>query len=126
MSGAGLHAIFDVVAWLAAGAAGWWMQRVQRAQLHAHAFPSQSFEWPYLAAHRRASVLTQSHFDRGFAPFILLGLLVGVGGLMLIVAAIAVLGPKDPPEPAANSEIHPVWAKSVNQNANKPLIFGVF
>jgi len=94
MSGAGLHAIFDVVAWLAAGAAGWWMQRVQRAQLHAHAFPSQSFEWPYLAALVFGAGIgaylfgTQSHFDSGFAPFILLGLLVGVGGIMLIVAAI--------------------------------------
>jgi phosphatidylglycerol---prolipoprotein diacylglyceryl transferase len=50
MSGAGLHAIFDVAAWLTAGAAGWWLQRVQRAQLHAQPFPSQSFELSYLAA----------------------------------------------------------------------------
>jgi prolipoprotein diacylglyceryltransferase len=50
MSGAGLHAIFDVAAWLAAGAAGWWLQRVQRAQRHTQPFPSQSFELSYLAA----------------------------------------------------------------------------
>ena len=50
MSGAGLHAIFDIAAWLAAAAAGWWLQRVQRTQLHARPFPSQSFELPYLAA----------------------------------------------------------------------------
>ncbi len=36
--------------------------------------------------------ITQPHFDSGFAPFILLGLLVGAGGVMLIVAAIR--GPK--------------------------------
>ena len=50
MSGAGLHAIFDVAAWLAAGLSGWWLQRFRRAQLHAQPFPSQSFQWPYLAA----------------------------------------------------------------------------
>jgi phosphatidylglycerol:prolipoprotein diacylglycerol transferase len=50
MSGASLHAIFDVAAWLAAAAAGWWLQRFQRAQLHAQPFPSQSFELSYLAA----------------------------------------------------------------------------
>ena len=32
--------------------------------------------------------LTQPHFDGGFMPFILVGLLVGVGGVMLIRAAI--------------------------------------
>ena len=36
--------------------------------------------------------ITQPQFDSGFAPFILLGLLVGAGGVMLIVAAIH--GPK--------------------------------
>jgi phosphatidylglycerol---prolipoprotein diacylglyceryl transferase len=50
MSGASLHAILDIAAWLAAGAAGWWLQRFQRAQLHAPPFPSQSFELPYVAA----------------------------------------------------------------------------
>ena len=50
MSGAGLHAIFDIAAWLAAAAAGWWLQRVQRSQFQPPSFPSQSFEWPYLAA----------------------------------------------------------------------------
>jgi phosphatidylglycerol:prolipoprotein diacylglycerol transferase len=50
MSGASLHAIFDVAAWLAAGAAGWWLQRFQRAQLDTQPFPSQSFELSYLAA----------------------------------------------------------------------------
>jgi prolipoprotein diacylglyceryltransferase len=50
MSGASLHAIFDVAAWLAAAAAGWWLQRVQRRQLHTPPFASQSFELPYLAA----------------------------------------------------------------------------
>jgi prolipoprotein diacylglyceryltransferase len=45
MSGAVLHAIFDVAAWLAAGAAIWWLARVRRIP-----FPSQSFELPYIAA----------------------------------------------------------------------------
>jgi phosphatidylglycerol---prolipoprotein diacylglyceryl transferase len=45
MSGAGLHTIFDVAAWLVAGLAIWWLSR--RRQLH---FPAQSFELPYLAA----------------------------------------------------------------------------
>ena len=45
MSGAGLHAIFDIAAWLAAGSALWWLSRRRNLQ-----FPSQSFELPYLAA----------------------------------------------------------------------------
>jgi phosphatidylglycerol:prolipoprotein diacylglycerol transferase len=45
MSGAVLHAIFDVAAWLAAGAAIWWLSRRRGLK-----FPSQSFELPYLAA----------------------------------------------------------------------------
>jgi phosphatidylglycerol---prolipoprotein diacylglyceryl transferase len=45
MSGAGLHAIFDIAAWLAAGAALWWLSRRRGLQ-----FPSQSFALPYLAA----------------------------------------------------------------------------
>jgi prolipoprotein diacylglyceryltransferase len=45
MSGAALHAIFDVLAWLAAGAAVWALSRVR----HLH-FPAQSFEPAYLAA----------------------------------------------------------------------------
>ncbi|CCE09412.1 conserved membrane hypothetical protein [Bradyrhizobium sp. STM 3843] len=45
MDGAALHATFDVVAWLAAGAAGWWLSRVQRLS-----FPQQSTAWPYVAA----------------------------------------------------------------------------
>jgi phosphatidylglycerol:prolipoprotein diacylglycerol transferase len=45
MSGAGLHAILDIAAWLAAGAAIWWLARVRRIQ-----FPSQSFQLPYIAA----------------------------------------------------------------------------
>ena len=45
MNGATLHAIFDVAAWCAAGAAAWWLSRVRRLQ-----FPSQSFELPYIAA----------------------------------------------------------------------------
>jgi len=45
MSGAGLHAVFDIAAWLAAGAALWWLSSRRRLQ-----FPSQSFELPYLAA----------------------------------------------------------------------------
>jgi hypothetical protein len=32
--------------------------------------------------------LTQSQYDSGFTPFILFGLLVGFGGIMLIRAAI--------------------------------------
>jgi hypothetical protein len=32
--------------------------------------------------------LTQSHYDSGFTPFILFGLLVGFGGIMLIRTAI--------------------------------------
>ncbi|MBR0796612.1 prolipoprotein diacylglyceryl transferase [Bradyrhizobium jicamae] len=45
MSGAGLHAIFDVAAWGAACAAIWWLSRVRGLQ-----FPRQSFELPYVAA----------------------------------------------------------------------------
>src|SRR5262249_2400051 len=45
MGGAALHAIFDLAAWLAAGLAIWWLSR-----LRGIAFPSQSFELPYLAA----------------------------------------------------------------------------
>jgi phosphatidylglycerol---prolipoprotein diacylglyceryl transferase len=45
MSGAVLHAIFDVAAWLAAFAAIWWLSKVRGLQ-----FPSQSFELPYIAA----------------------------------------------------------------------------
>src|SRR6202051_142827 len=45
MSGAALHAIFDVLAWLAAGVAAWGLSRVR--YLH---FPSQSFELAYIAA----------------------------------------------------------------------------
>jgi len=44
MSGAVLHAIFDILAWLAAGAALWWLARIRGLQ-----FPSQSFTLPYLA-----------------------------------------------------------------------------
>jgi phosphatidylglycerol:prolipoprotein diacylglycerol transferase len=45
MSGAALHAIFDILAWLAAGVAAWGLSRVR--YLH---FPSQSFELAYIAA----------------------------------------------------------------------------
>jgi prolipoprotein diacylglyceryltransferase len=44
MSGALLHTIFDILAWLAAAAAVWWLSR-QRLQ-----FPAQSFQLPYVAA----------------------------------------------------------------------------
>src|SRR5215467_12122288 len=44
MSGAALHTLFDVAAWLAAGAGIWWLSRVRGLQ-----FPSQSFELPYIA-----------------------------------------------------------------------------
>ncbi len=44
MSGAVLHAIFDAAAWLAAGAAAWWLSR------RGLSFPSQSFQLTYLAA----------------------------------------------------------------------------
>jgi len=40
-----LHAIFDVAAWCAAGAAMWWLSRVRGLQ-----FPKQSFELSYIAA----------------------------------------------------------------------------
>ena len=45
MSGAALHAIFDVLAWLAAGVAAWGLSRVRHLR-----FPSQSFELAYIAA----------------------------------------------------------------------------
>jgi prolipoprotein diacylglyceryltransferase len=45
MSGAGLHAVFDVAAWCAAAVAMWWLSRVRGLQ-----FPKQSFELPYIAA----------------------------------------------------------------------------
>jgi phosphatidylglycerol---prolipoprotein diacylglyceryl transferase len=44
MSGAVLHTIFDIAAWLAAAAAIWWLSRVCGVK-----FPSQSFELPYIA-----------------------------------------------------------------------------
>ncbi|MBR0990862.1 prolipoprotein diacylglyceryl transferase [Bradyrhizobium japonicum] len=44
MSGAFLHTIFDILAWLAAAAAVYWLSR-QRLR-----FPAQSFELPYIAA----------------------------------------------------------------------------
>ena len=44
MSGAALHAIFDVLAWLAAGAAAWALSRVRYLR-----FPAQSFELGYIA-----------------------------------------------------------------------------
>ncbi|MBR0982308.1 prolipoprotein diacylglyceryl transferase [Bradyrhizobium liaoningense] len=44
MSGALLHTLFDIAAWLAAAAAVYWLSR-QRLQ-----FPAQSFELPYIAA----------------------------------------------------------------------------
>jgi phosphatidylglycerol---prolipoprotein diacylglyceryl transferase len=45
MSGAGLHTIFDVAAWLVAGLAIWWLSRRRQLQ-----FSTQSFALPYLAA----------------------------------------------------------------------------
>jgi phosphatidylglycerol---prolipoprotein diacylglyceryl transferase len=45
MSGAGLHTIFDVAAWLVAGLAIWWLSRRRGLR-----FPAQSFQLPYLAA----------------------------------------------------------------------------
>jgi phosphatidylglycerol:prolipoprotein diacylglycerol transferase len=45
MTGGVLHAIFDVAAWCAAGAAIWWLSRVRQLT-----FPSQSFELSYIAA----------------------------------------------------------------------------
>lgn len=44
MSGAGLHAVFDVAAWCAAAIAMWWLSRRRGLQ-----FPRQSFELPYIA-----------------------------------------------------------------------------
>jgi prolipoprotein diacylglyceryltransferase len=45
MSGAGLHIVFDIAAWLAAGGAAVWLSRVRRLQ-----FPAQAFQLDYLAA----------------------------------------------------------------------------
>jgi phosphatidylglycerol:prolipoprotein diacylglycerol transferase len=45
MSGAVLHAIFDLAAWCAAGLSIWWLSRHRRLK-----FPAQSFELPYIAA----------------------------------------------------------------------------
>jgi prolipoprotein diacylglyceryltransferase len=44
MSGAGLHTIFDIAAWLAAGGAVYWLSR------RGLRFPVQSYELPYIAA----------------------------------------------------------------------------
>lgn len=44
MSGALLHTIFDVLAWLAAAASVWWLSR------RGLRFPAQSFALPYIAA----------------------------------------------------------------------------
>jgi phosphatidylglycerol:prolipoprotein diacylglycerol transferase len=45
MSGAALHTIFDIAAWLAAAAAGFWLSRVRHLR-----FPAQSTTLPYVAA----------------------------------------------------------------------------
>jgi phosphatidylglycerol:prolipoprotein diacylglycerol transferase len=45
MSGAALHVVFDIAAWLAAGGAAIWLSRARHLQ-----FPAQSFALPYLAA----------------------------------------------------------------------------
>jgi phosphatidylglycerol---prolipoprotein diacylglyceryl transferase len=45
MSGAALHVVFDVAAWLAAGAAAFWLSRARHLR-----FPAQSFALPYIAA----------------------------------------------------------------------------
>lgn len=44
MSGALLHTIFDILAWLAAAASVWWLSR------RGLRFPAQAFELPYIAA----------------------------------------------------------------------------
>ena len=44
MSGAVLHTIFDIAAWLAAASAVWWLSR------RGLQFPAQSFQLPYVAA----------------------------------------------------------------------------
>jgi prolipoprotein diacylglyceryltransferase len=44
MGGAVLHTIFDIVAWLVAGAAAWWLSRSRGLQ-----FPQQSFQFSYIA-----------------------------------------------------------------------------
>jgi hypothetical protein len=119
MNGAGLHAIFDVAAWLAAGAAGWWLQRVQRAQLHTQPFPSQSFELPYLAA---------LLFGAGIGAYLFGTLPAGgrwwhfpdLGG---DPRSSGLSAHRNRP-PTAKFTLF--GRKSINQNANKPLIFGVF
>jgi phosphatidylglycerol:prolipoprotein diacylglycerol transferase len=45
MSGAALHVVFDIAAWLAAAAAAMWLSRAQHLR-----FPAQSFALPYIAA----------------------------------------------------------------------------
>lgn len=45
MSGTALHTIFDIAAWLGAGASGLWLSRVMRLK-----FPAQSLALPYIAA----------------------------------------------------------------------------
>lgn len=45
MTGTILHAMFDIAAWLAAGASLWWLARIRGLR-----FPAQSFTLPYLAA----------------------------------------------------------------------------
>jgi phosphatidylglycerol---prolipoprotein diacylglyceryl transferase len=45
MSGAALHVVFDIAAWLAGGGAAVWLSRARRLR-----FPAQSFELPYIAA----------------------------------------------------------------------------
>jgi hypothetical protein len=45
MSGAALHVVFDIAAWLAAGGAAAWLSRAMRIR-----FPAQSFALPYIAA----------------------------------------------------------------------------
>jgi prolipoprotein diacylglyceryltransferase len=44
MGGAVLHTIFDIAAWLVAGAAAWWLSRSRGLK-----FPQQSFQLPYIA-----------------------------------------------------------------------------
>lgn len=45
MSGATLHVVFDIAAWLAAGGAAIWLSRARHLR-----FPAQSFALPYIAA----------------------------------------------------------------------------
>ena len=93
MSGAFLHTLFDIAAWLAAAVAVYWMSRQELR------FPAQSFELPYIAALVFGAGLGASSALprigatlRPVAKGLVKGMLVAVEGLQRIVAEASAQG----------------------------------